>query len=247
MIKSSPRDLPSTLSRCECSGLRRPPIRLRRRRPKTASAASAHAGPFKPRRYRPRRANGAVPSRQRPAAHRVLEITTRAPPNPFLALIGASARRESGPRSTPTFTSCQRAGRRPTLRVVPSRPAVVQFMQHEPPRPKRRLGPPRIFFRGMVNFFCVSQRRCIWSRAPARRPRTSPVRRQRRARRVTTRSASGLDSEYGTVLSAVSYDGQVRTYIKPVARPKPRACSVGRSKRVNVPSEARASRGQKSN
>merc|ERR1719439_479934 len=24
----------------------------------------------------------------------------------------------------------------------------------------------------MVNFFCVSQRRCTWSRAPARRPRT---------------------------------------------------------------------------
>ena len=39
MIKSSPRDLPSTLSRCECSGLRRPPIRLRRRRPKTGCAA----------------------------------------------------------------------------------------------------------------------------------------------------------------------------------------------------------------
>ena len=129
MIKSSPRDLPSTLSRCECSGLRRPPIRLRRRRPKAGCAAWPRAGPFKPRRYRPRRANGAVPSRQRPAAHRVLEITTRAPPNPFLALIGASARRESGPRSTPTFTSCQRTGRRPTLRVVPARPAVVQFMQ----------------------------------------------------------------------------------------------------------------------
>ena len=107
----------------------RPPIRLRRRRPKTASAASAHAGPFKPRRYRPRRANDAVPSRRRRAAPRVLEIAARAPPNPFLALVGASARRESDPRSTPTFTSCQRAGRRPNLRVVPPPSALVQFMQ----------------------------------------------------------------------------------------------------------------------
>ena len=129
MIKSSPRDLPSTLSRCECSGLRRPPIRLRRRRPKAGCAAWPRAGPFKPRRYRPRRANGAVPSRRRPAALCVLEIAARAPPNPFLALIGASARRESDPRSTRTLTSCQRAGRRPNLRVVPARPAVVQFMQ----------------------------------------------------------------------------------------------------------------------
>ena len=234
MIKSSPRDLPSTLSRCECSGLRRPPIRLRRRRPKTASAASAHAGPFKPRRYRPRRANDAAPSRQRPAAHRVLEITTRAPPDPFLALEGVCARRESGPRSTPTLTSCQRAGRRPILRAAPLRPAVVQFMQHKPRRPKRRLGPPRIFFRGMVNFFCVSQRRCTWSRAPARRPRTSPVRRQRRALRVTTQGSTSRPSEYGTVSSAVSDDGQARTHVEPLARPKPRACRVGHANRVLV-------------
>ena len=116
----------------------RPPIRLRRRRPKASCAASAHAGPFKPRRYRPRRANDAVPSRRRRAAPRVLEIATRAPPDPFLALVGASSRTESDPRSTPTLTSCQRAGRRPNLRVVPPPSSLVQFLPREPRREKTR-------------------------------------------------------------------------------------------------------------
>jgi hypothetical protein len=138
MIKSSPRDLPSTLSRCECSGLRRPPIRLRRRRPKAGCAAWPRAGPFKPRRYRSRRANDAVPSRRRRAAPRVLEIATSAPPDPFLALVGARARRESDPRSTPTLTSCQRAGRRPDLRVVPPPSSLVQFLPRETRREKTR-------------------------------------------------------------------------------------------------------------
>ena len=138
MIKSSPRDLPSTLSRCECSGLRRPPIRLRRRRPKTGCAAWPRAGPITPRRTRPRRANDAVPSRRRRAAPRVLEIATSAPPDPFLALVGARARRESDPRSTPTLTSCQRAGRRPDLRVVPPPSSLVQFLPRETRREKTR-------------------------------------------------------------------------------------------------------------
>ena len=138
MIKSSPRDLPSTLSRCECSGLRRPPIRLRRRRPKTGCAAGPRAAPFKPRRYRSRRANDAAPSRRRRAAPRVLEIATSAPPDPFLALVGARARRESDPRSTPTLTSCQRAGRRPDLRVVPPPSSLVQFLPRETRREKTR-------------------------------------------------------------------------------------------------------------
>ena len=117
---------------------RRPPIRLRRRRPKTGCAAWPRAGPITPRRTRPRRANDAVPSRRRRAAPRVLEIATSAPPDPFLALVGARARRESDPRSTPTLTSCQRAGRRPNLRVVPPPSALVQFLPLETRREKTR-------------------------------------------------------------------------------------------------------------
>ena len=116
----------------------RPPIRLRRRRPKAGCAAWPRAGPFKPRRYRPRRANDAVPPRRGRAAPRVLEIATSAPPDPFLALVGARARRESDPRSTPTLTSCQRAGRRPDLRVVPPPSSLVQFLPRETRREKTR-------------------------------------------------------------------------------------------------------------
>jgi len=94
--------------------------------------------PFKPRRYRSRRANDAAPSRRRRAAPRVLEIATSAPPDPFLALVGARARRESDPRSTPTLTSCQRAGRRPDLRVVPPPSSLVQFLPRETRREKTR-------------------------------------------------------------------------------------------------------------
>ena len=176
MIKSSPRDLPSTLSRCECSGLRRPPIRLRRRRPKTASAASAHAGPFKPRRYRPRRANGAVPSRRRRAAPRVLEIATRAPSDPFR-------------------------------------------------------GPPRIFASGFDNFSCFRSAPMHVTLGPRQGASDQP---RFRPAASASRLFSGhisRTSESGTVLSAVSYEGQVTAHVEPVARPRPRRCKTGRARR----------------
>ena len=117
---------------------RRPPIRLRRRRPKTGCAAWPRAGPITPRRTRPRRANDAVLSRRRRAAPRVLEIATRAPPDPFLALARAGAREEMYPTTPPTLTSCQRAGRRPDLRVVPPPSSLVQFLPRETRREKTR-------------------------------------------------------------------------------------------------------------
>ena len=98
---------------------------------KNRHAAWPRAGPITPRRTRPRRANDAVPSRRRRAAPRVLEIATSAPPDPFLALERAGARQESDPTASPLLTSCQRAGRRPDLRVVPPPSALVQFLPLE--------------------------------------------------------------------------------------------------------------------
>ena len=138
MMEASQRDFPST--RKPMRVLRAPETtntpptpspenRLRGMAPRRAHHASTYSAKAGKRR-------GSI--RRRRAAPRVLEIATSAPPDPFLALIGASARRESGPRATPTLTSCQRAGRRPNLRVVPPPSSLVQFLPREPRREKTR-------------------------------------------------------------------------------------------------------------
>ena len=138
MMKASPRGLPSARKPMRVLRASETPNTPPMPSPENSQRRIGPRRPFKPRRYRPTRANDAVPSRRRPAALCVLEIAARAPPNPFLALISASARRESGPRATPTLTSCQRAGRRPTLRVVPPPSALVQFLPFETRREKTR-------------------------------------------------------------------------------------------------------------
>ncbi len=137
MMKASPRGLPSArkpmrvLRASETTNTPPTPSpenRLRGMAPRRAHHASTYSAKAGKRR-------GSI--RRRRAAPRVLEIATRAP-DQFLALVGARARRESGPRSTPTLTSCQRAGRRPNLRVVPPPSALVQFLPLETRREKTR-------------------------------------------------------------------------------------------------------------
>ena len=138
MMKASPRGLPSArkpmrvLRASETTNTPptpSPESRLRGMAPRRAHHASTYSAKAGKRR-------GSI--RRRRAAPRVLEIATSAPPDPFLALVGARARRESDPRSTPTLTSCQRAGRRPDLRVVPPPSSLVQFLPRETRREKTR-------------------------------------------------------------------------------------------------------------
>ena len=123
MMEASQLTFRQPESRCECSGLRRLPIRSDAVARKPAARSPAQA--LQARRYRPRRANGAVPPRRRrarpssklPPARRQTRRTRRRPARRKVTL---GQRRPS---------RAVRGPARPDLRVVPARPAVVQFMQ----------------------------------------------------------------------------------------------------------------------
>ena len=96
---------------------------------------------------------------------------------------------------------------------------------------KRVRGPPRIFASGFDNFSCFRSAPMHVTLGPRQGASDQP---RFRPAASASRLFSGhilRTSESGTVLSAVSYEGQVTAHVEPVARPRPRRCKTGRARR----------------
>ena len=105
---------------------------------------------------------------------------------------------------------------------------------------KRVRGPPRIFASGFDNFSSFRSAPMHMTLGPRRGASDQP---RFRPAASASRLFSGhilRTSESGTVLSAVSYEGQVTAHVEPVARPRPWTCKTGRA--ISIFSRARRER-----
>ena len=102
---------------------------------------------------------------------------------------------------------------------------------------KRVRGPPRIFASGFDNFSCFRSAPMHMTLGPRRGASDQPRFRPAASAARHDFGLSSRTSDSGTVLSAVSYEGQVTAHVEPVARPRPWTCKTGRA--ISIFSRAR--------